>query len=235
MTMQIAIFDTQPKRVESYIPTIRSAKYEATVFHEPDALIAWLGAEECHLVMMCAPPKEIEALTSLLQAIQLQLPYLLPVFLLVDGMTLREMDAVAECGIDDYALYPVRPKELLFRLQVIMRRAWPEFAESEMVECGRYTLDKQAGQICMDDTWMEMTKKEFALAHLLFSHVNQPVSRATILEVVWETSSEDVDAYFRSVDTHIARIRRKLHLTGKDGWRLSTVYGFGYVLEWENN
>ncbi|NCW86581.1 MAG: winged helix family transcriptional regulator [Oxalobacteraceae bacterium] len=70
--------------------------------------------------------------------------------------------------------------------------------------------------------------REFSLALLLFRHLGQPLSRATIHEAVWPKEAEFNS---RSLDTHIARVRLKFALQPAHGYQLSPVYGYGYQLQ----
>ena len=73
-----------------------------------------------------------------------------------------------------------------------------------------------------------MTQKEFSLALLFFRNIGRPLSRAYIHESVWVREN---DVPSRTMDTHVSRVRNKLHLRPENGFRLVPVYSYGYRLE----
>ena len=77
---------------------------------------------------------------------------------------------------------------------------------------------------------MALTNKEFDLALLLFRNLGTLFNRQTLLERIWDLST-DAAVDSRTVDTHVSRLRRKLNLEPAAGGQLSTVYGHGYRLE----
>ena len=74
-----------------------------------------------------------------------------------------------------------------------------------------------------------LTSREFELALFFFRHAGQAVSRAHILEAIWDIDNEDVST--RTVDTHVSRLRKKMQLNEENGWKLSAIYQHGYRLE----
>ncbi|MEO8599609.1 MAG: helix-turn-helix domain-containing protein, partial [bacterium] len=93
---------------------------------------------------------------------------------------------------------------------------------------GRYGFEIRRGQLTLDGALIALTKKEFDLALLFFRNINRPLSRATILESVW---SSNIEIPSRTIDTHVSRVRSKLHLRPENGFRLTPVYSYGYRLE----
>jgi len=93
---------------------------------------------------------------------------------------------------------------------------------------GRLSLDVRARQVRLDGEDVTLTQKDYDLTLFMLRNVGRLLSRGHILEAVWGRS---VEINTRTVDTHISRIRGKLHLTPENGWRLSAVYQHGYRLE----
>jgi DNA-binding response OmpR family regulator len=136
--------------------------------------------------------------------------------------------AALNAGATDYLIKPVRRTELLTRVEVMLRRAYPDKFVSEKLQFGRYVFETRSARVSLSSHCIELTRKEFDLALLLFRNLGKPLSRATMLEAVW---SSDSDIPSRTLDTHISRVRNKLQLRPENGFRLVPVYSFGYCLE----
>lgn len=132
-----------------------------------------------------------------------------------------------EHGADDFIAKPLRPRELSARINALGRRAGI-IAEGTAARVGDYHLDHQQRCIRFEEHAVTLTDKEYRLATLLFTHANELLSRAHLLEVVWGMQG---DISTRTVDTHISRLRRKLILDGSHGFRLRSIYQCGYRME----
>lgn len=131
-------------------------------------------------------------------------------------------------GADDYITKPVRHKELLARIQAVIRRSHARTEAKEILKLPPYQIDCVSHTISMAGKNVELTQKEFELASFLFRNIGRILSRGHILESVWGQSP---DLHTRTVDTHISRLRTKLALSSESGWRLSAIYNHGYRLE----
>lgn len=135
---------------------------------------------------------------------------------------------VLRAGADDYLLMPFRRAELLIRARVLLRRAHPERFEQADSVFGSFRFDPHALRATTARGSVELTRKEIELALLLFRNLGRPLSRAYLLELLWP---EEAAQPTRTLDTHISRVRNKLRLRPENGYRLGTVYGYGYLLE----
>jgi DNA-binding response OmpR family regulator len=96
------------------------------------------------------------------------------------------------------------------------------------LELPPYRIDPQRRQISINGEPVELTQREYELACYLFRRQGRIVSRDALLENVWNLAG---DVSTRTVDTHISRLRKKLGLSGENGWRLTAVYQHGYRIE----
>ena len=142
----------------------------------------------------------------------------------------REEDVVTalEKGADDYMTKPVKPLEMQARIGALARRVQLPAERTDLVEAGDYRLNLQSRIVEWRGERVDLTHKEFDLALFLFRQVGRLLSRAQIMESVWGTSAE---LNTRTVDTHVSRVRNKLHLLPENGWKLSAIYQHGYRLE----
>ncbi len=127
----------------------------------------------------------------------------------------------------DYLLTPIKPHALLARVQVLQQRAWPGTLQTHQ-QFSNYIFDIVESKVSHAGKLIITTKKEFALALLLFSNIGHPLSRNYLKETLW---NHDDTFGSRTIDTHMSRIRHKLHLEPENGFSLTTIYGYGYLLE----
>jgi len=131
-------------------------------------------------------------------------------------------------GADDYLVKPIRKAETLARIASILRRTFGQTKESDKEHYPPFTLNHNYFTVALDDETIQLTPKEYDLTCFMFQNHGRLLSRNHILESVWGLSS---DLSTRTVDTHISKVRRKLGLKPERGWRLISVYQYGYRLE----
>jgi two-component system, OmpR family, phosphate regulon response regulator PhoB len=136
----------------------------------------------------------------------------------------EEVDRVVgfEIGADDYVVKPFSVRELVLRIQAILRRGGAPGAPDERVQFGVLRIDRPAHRVFSGDVEVSLTALEFKLLAMLYDRRGRVLSRDTLLDEVW---GAHVDVTRRNVDTHVKRLREKL---GDAGAYLETVRGVGY-------
>lgn len=138
------------------------------------------------------------------------------------------VEALSE-GADDYCVKPVRIKEFMARVRALERRSGKNVApNSESKVIADFTFNPVDQTVKVGEEVITLADKEFKLALFLFNNLDRPVSRNRILMEIWERTDEELS---RSLDVHIAWIRKKLNI-GATGTsvRLTAIYGYGYRL-----
>jgi len=137
------------------------------------------------------------------------------------------MDRVVglEMGADDYLPKPFEPRELLARLRAIVRRSRPG-ARPDVLRYGRLEIDRGAREVRLDGTPRPLTSYQFALLLALAEHAGRVMSRDALMDAV---KGEQFEAFDRSIDVHVSRIRAAIEDDSKKPRRLITVRGSGYV------
>jgi len=135
-----------------------------------------------------------------------------------------ELDRVLglQAGSDDYVVRPYGFRELMARMEAVMRRVRPQ-SDSTAVLHGPLRVDPVRRQVRLRERLVKVTRKEFDLLHLLVTRPQQVVSRRQITSEVW---SGQVAETSRTIDTHVNSLRTKL---GSRGW-IVTVHGIGFRL-----
>lgn len=135
-----------------------------------------------------------------------------------------EVDRVVgfELGAVDYVVKPFSVRELLLRVQAILRRVKARTTERRVLQFGRLRIDDEAHRVWVDGAEIELTLLEFKLLLALYENRERVQTRGALLEGVW---GMDVDITTRTVDTHVKRLRDKL---GPAGDYVQTVRGIGY-------
>ena len=137
------------------------------------------------------------------------------------------MDRVVglEMGADDYLPKPFEPRELLARLKAILRRQGRD-EPREMLRFGRLQIDPGALEVRLDGEPRPLTSHQFALLLVLARHAGRVMSREAIMD---QLRHERLEAFDRSIDVHISRIRAAIEDNPKKPRRVITVRGAGYV------
>jgi DNA-binding response OmpR family regulator len=137
------------------------------------------------------------------------------------------MDRVVglELGADDYLGKPFEPRELLARLKAILRRTRGDRAE-DVLRFGRLEIDLGARQVRLDGNEAALTSHQFQLLAALARHPGRVMSRDALMDLV---KHEPLEAFDRSIDVHISRIRAAIEDDPSKPRRVITVRGAGYV------
>lgn len=139
----------------------------------------------------------------------------------------QEIDKVLglELGADDYVTKPFSPRELGARIKAILRRGRSAPATADTYSFGNVEVDFRKYEATRKGEPLEMTKLEFDLLKYLIEHRHEAVSRSDILDHLWDDPGS---VFPRTVDTHIANLRRKLEDDPAAPRHLIQVRGVGY-------
>lgn len=135
-----------------------------------------------------------------------------------------------EAGADDYLAKPFEPKELLLRINAILRRvpvAEPAVMTPKVLHLGPSRYDIERGELWQDEAQVRLTATESQLMRIFAMSPAEPLSRARLVE---ELSRSGGQTQERAVDVQITRLRRKIEADPKQPRYLQTVRGEGYML-----
>jgi two-component system phosphate regulon response regulator OmpR len=153
-----------------------------------------------------------------------------PIMLLTAKGEADERIVGLEAGADDYLSKPFEPKELLLRINAILRRIpEPSLLETipKVLHLGAVRYEVDHGELWRGDTLIRLTATEAQMMQLFASSPGEPVSR---LQLVEDLGRDDGRAQERAVDVQVTRLRRKIETDSKHPRYLQTVRGAGYML-----
>ena len=154
----------------------------------------------------------------------------LPILLLTAKGETEDRIAGLEAGADDYLAKPFEPKELLLRINAILRRV-PPAAPSDVVPkiltMGELRYDVEKGSLWRGEEPVRLTSTEAQLMRIFAARPGEAVSRVKLVE---DLGRDGGQAQERAVDVQITRLRRKLEADPKQPRYLQTVRGAGYML-----
>ena len=131
-----------------------------------------------------------------------------------------------ELGADDYLAKPFEPRELLARIKALLRRASPAPAGDDVLRFGRLEIDLAARQARIDGKPADLTGHQFNLLVVLAQSAGRVMTRDQIMDAL---KGHPIEAFDRSIDVHVSRIRACIEDDPKMPRRVLTVRGSGYV------
>ena len=136
-----------------------------------------------------------------------------------------------EIGADDYLPKPFEPRELLARIRAVLRRGGDSgnsvlASGHKVMRFGSLEIDRDARSVSVSGAPCELTSYQFDLLVALAERAGRVLSRDQIMEAV---RGRELEAFDRSIDVHMGRIRSAIELDAKDPKRILTVRGVGYV------
>ena len=148
----------------------------------------------------------------------------LPIILLTAKAEEQNKISGLDSGADDYITKPFSPKELIARINALLRRSTP--ADDEPLEAGQLRLDAASHRVTADGKEIRLGPTEYRLLKFLMQNPERVYSRGQLLDYVW---GQNVYVEERTVDVHVRRLRQALESSGVDGL-VQTVRGAGYRL-----
>ncbi|HET7931139.1 MAG TPA: response regulator transcription factor [Rhodanobacteraceae bacterium] len=227
VTWSVGCLEDDQDQAELLRLWLENAGYGCALFRSATDFRRRLGSEAVDLLLLDRSLPDatgLDVLTFIRQSSNASLPV---IFLTASGEESDIVEGLA-AGADDYVVKPPKQGELLARVAAVLRRRGADQEGADVLEMPPYRLDSQRRQILIDGAPVDLTQREYELANYLFRRQGRIISRDALLENVWNLAG---DVTTRTVDTHISRLRKKLGLSGENGWRLTAVYQHGYRIE----
>jgi DNA-binding response OmpR family regulator len=154
-----------------------------------------------------------------------------PVLLMMRPEQIRRADTFVMDPAIDFVMVPCEECEMVVRVSASIKSA-DLLPPPEPLAFGRYEFNPRSNTVTLEGKRIRLKPREFDLALFMFRNAGVKQSRDAIFDAIWSDTAHEVGT--RTIDVHVANIRRKLGLGQESGQRLYSVYGFGYVLSLED-
>ncbi len=222
MAPSILLVEDDRRLAEMVSEYLGEAGFSVSVAGDGRTGLARLAAEPCDALVLDLMLPDMDGLEV---CRQLRAFSDVPVLMLTARGDAMDRVVGLEIGADDYLPKPFEPRELLARLRAILRR-WDRTRSSNVLRFGRLEIDRDARGVRVDGTERALTGHQFALLVALAERAGRVLSRDTLMDLV---KGEELEAFDRSIDVHVSRIRAAIEDDPKRPRRLLTVRGAGYV------
>jgi DNA-binding response OmpR family regulator len=225
--MRIALIEDDPAQARQLLNWLAAADHHVHHYSNGATFLRALHLESFDLIIMDWGLPDISGI-ELIKSLR-QSDALVPVLFITSRDSEQDIIEALTAGADDYLVKPPRQGETLARISALQRRSQAGSDDTlKVLQFGPYSFDCERNTITRGDAVLQFTHKEFELARFLFQNRNRLLSRSHLLESVWGVNA---DVTTRTVDVHASKIRRKLGLSAESGWRLVSIYQYGYRLE----
>jgi DNA-binding response OmpR family regulator len=236
MLQRILIVEDDPRLAEMVSEYLGGAGYRMAVAHSGEAGLAALAREPFDALVLDLMLPDIDGLEvcrrirggvggSGADADPSRAG--IPVLMLTARGDATDRVVGLELGADDYLPKPIEPRELLARVRALLRRAAGGAGRrGDVLRYGRLEIDRGAREVRIDGEPRALTAYQFALLEALALHAGRVLTREAIMDLV---RGGALEAFDRSIDVHISRIRQAIEADPKKPRRIVTVRGSGYV------
>jgi DNA-binding response OmpR family regulator len=222
MSERILLVEDDARLAEMLSEYLGGAGFRVVIAARGDGAIEHLAATEFAAVVLDLTLPDMDGLDI---CRQLRAKSDTPVLMLTARGDATDRIVGLELGADDYLPKPFQPRELLARLRAILRRRGGGTVDKPL-HFGRLEIDRGAHAVRVDGETRELTSYQFNLLVALAQNAGRVLSRESLMDLV---KGEQLEAFDRSIDVHVSRIRAAIEDDAKAPRRIITVRGAGYV------
>jgi two-component system, OmpR family, response regulator RegX3 len=224
--MRIAVLEDDRSQAFMLRHCLTVAGHSTTSFERGNSLLEAFKSQKFDALLLDWNVPDLSGL-EVLSRVRNELESNIPAVVVTARNAEEDIVQALKEGADDYICKPVRPKELIARLETVTKRE-DKPADDDVLDFGRFRIDIPGRQALLNNAPVVLSLKDFDLAVFFLRNIGRVLSRRKIVESVW---GSHVDVTSRTLDTHVSRVRTKLWLTQENNWHLGAVYGHGYRLE----
>jgi DNA-binding response OmpR family regulator len=225
--MRVVIADDESDVVHFLKSIVEEQGHVAVSFSDGNLLAQALVRDTFDLLILDWNIPGKDGLATL-QWMKTALPERPPVIMMTNRSAKKDISDALNAGADDYITKPEDRSVVAARINAMLRRNAGSGAFDAEAVYGKYHLNRIDQTVTINGKAVTLTAKEFELADLFFRNADRTLSRNYIMETIWRTTAALAT---RTLDMHISRVRAKLDLQPENGFRIFTVFGYGYRLE----
>lgn len=226
--MHIAVLEDEQSLAIDLANLLKRNGHEVSIFADGKHLVETLQAELYDMFILDWKVPSMNGF-EVLKHIRSELGFKTPIIFLTSNDNEADIVNALSSGADDYSVKPLRPQELMARVNALVRRSYGLTKKNHSPETVLgYTFYNAERTVEFAGGKVSLTDKEFLLAHYFFSNLDRPLSRTHIMMRIWGQSEEGLS---RTLDVHVAWIRNKLNIGAQAAQvRLVAIHGYGYRL-----
>ena len=221
--MKIWLLEDDPAQAELVTSWLREADHIVSHYDNAASLLDALRREEPEMFVLDWELPDSSGVDTM-RSIRDKLTWHVPVLFVTQRDSEADIVEALSSGADDYMIKQINRGEFLARIEALGRRLGNTTLEFEV---GPYKFQPDTHAILKDEEPVQLTVKDFELAHYLFRNIGRLLSREELLKEIWGISGVNT----RTVDMHVSRVRKALDIRPESGFRIKTVYRHGYRLE----
>lgn len=225
--MRIAFLEDEVEQTERISSLLQDAGHSVHAFSRGRPLLNSLRSESYELIILDWEVPDVSGY-EILETLRARMALRTPVLFLTHRDSEEDVVRALQAGADDFLIKPARDRELLARVEALSRRGLAAVATEAAIEVPPFRIDPERHCIEREGSPLELKRREYEVALLLFRNLGQVLSRGHIMEAVWGQADATTT---RTIDMHVSRVRQVLGLSAAIGLKLTAVYGYGYRLE----
>ena len=226
--MKILVIDDEEHILELLKFNLELSGFDVCVSTEANQTIELIGREKPDLLLLDWMLPKISGIDILKKIRQDEDIYDLPVIMLTAKNMENDKIQGLNVGADDYITKPFSIKELMARINTVLRRYRISDKSQPVIEAGNIVLNTDHYKLTVDGLKVDLTRKEFELLKLLMENRGKVLKRDYLLEKVW---GYEFYGETRTVDVHIRHLRKKLGLDETSENGIDTIRGLGYKMK----
>jgi two-component system, OmpR family, response regulator ResD len=222
---QVLVVDDDETVANVVVGYLQRAGHQASTVADGRAALAAVAAAPPDLMVLDLMLPEVDGLEVCRRVRRTQPD--LPVIMLTALAEAEDRIAGLEVGADDYVTKPFSPRELVLRIDSVLRRSTPARPPSRLLVAGPITLDRVARRVTRDGAELALTVRELDLLAFLMGNPGTAFTREQLMREVWGWTFGDQS----TVTVHVRRLREKVEDDPTNPTLVQTVWGIGYRLE----
>jgi DNA-binding response OmpR family regulator len=226
MGISILMVDDNKDIIDLLLPHFKKEQYDVTVAYDGVEAYNLFDSSKHKLILLDIMMPRMDGLTLCKRIREFSD---VPIIMITAKSEDEDVVMGIDVGADDYIVKPFSPKQVIAKIKALMRRLDLTKMDNKIIAVDNLIINMDEYTFKIDNELIPLTKKEIEILYLMINHPSRIYSREVLLDSLWG------DEYFgdvRTIDTHIKRIRAKLHLNTKEyNWDIKTVWGVGYKFE----